>query len=315
MFNQLRDMQQADVDYADATDGIGVFLSDSAMFQRAAPATSTGVADQADDPLRATAREVDMLTGFYGLTLPLLKHGIPIRPVQLDNLVRSPGYLDRYRVLVLSYEFMKPLQAGIHLALAAWVQRGGTLIYVGADTDPFHQARDWWNQGLADYASPERTLVRNAGPRASTCCWRIRMWHGARDRGACPIPPLSRDPQKTPTDCAAWCDSGTEVAQGTCVTRNYVKLRRGPYVIAAVFDESISDEPLRLAGHFVDLLDPQLTVHDEVAWRPVSKRGCWTWTASAARARYCWPQPAASKRGRQRQRISNTRSPRQKACS
>ena len=51
-------------------------------------------------PLRATAREVDMLTGFYGLTLPLLKHGIPIRPVQLDNLVRSPGYLDRYRVLV-----------------------------------------------------------------------------------------------------------------------------------------------------------------------------------------------------------------------
>ena len=47
-----------------------------------------------------------------------------------------------------------------------------------------------------------------------------------------------------------------------------MKLRRGPYVIAAVLDESISDEPLRLAGHFVDLLDPQLTVHDEFAVAP-----------------------------------------------
>ncbi len=40
VFNQLRDMQQADIDYGTATEGIGVFLSDSAMFQR-----GTGIHD------------------------------------------------------------------------------------------------------------------------------------------------------------------------------------------------------------------------------------------------------------------------------
>ncbi len=146
VFNQLRDMQQTDVDDAGATEGVGVFLADSAMFQRADPAFSTGLADSADDPTRQTRSEIHSLASFYGLTLPLIKHGIPVRPVQLDNVVRVPGYLDNYRVLVLSYEFMKPLQPGIHLALARWVEAGGTLIYVGADTDPFHAVREWWNE-------------------------------------------------------------------------------------------------------------------------------------------------------------------------
>ncbi|MHB8969401.1 MAG: hypothetical protein ACYC3X_20080 [Pirellulaceae bacterium] len=267
VFNQLRDMQQADVDYSEATDGIGVFLSDSAMFQRAAPATSTGVAVQADDPLRATAREVDMLTGFYGLTLPLLKHGIPIRPVQLDNLVRSPGYLDRYRVLVLSYEFMKPLQAGIHLALADWVRRGGTLIYVGADTDPFHQARDWWNQGLANYASPSAHLFETLGLERQPAAgeYTCGTGHVIVERAH---PAVFARSAENAERLRTLVRRGAEVAQGTCVTRNYVKLRRGPYVIAAVFDESLSDEPLRLAGRFVDLLDPQLTVRAEVSVPP-----------------------------------------------
>ena len=95
---------------------MGVLLADSAMFQRAEPAFSTGVA--ANDPLRPTRREVERLSGFFGLALPLIKNGVPVRPVQLDNLVRSPGYLDRYRVLVLSYEFMKPLHPGIYQVLA-----------------------------------------------------------------------------------------------------------------------------------------------------------------------------------------------------
>ncbi|MHB8863085.1 MAG: hypothetical protein ACYC6N_11815 [Pirellulaceae bacterium] len=267
VFNQLRDMQQTDIDYADATDGIGVFLSDSAMFQRAAPATSTGVADREDDPLRATAREVDMLTGFYGLTLPLLKQGIPIRPVQLDNLVRSPGYLDRYRVLVLSYEFMKPSQPGIHLALAAWVQRGGTLIYVGADTDPFHQAQDWWNRGPADYASPSAHMFETLGLGRQPAPGKHASGTGHVIVERCHPAVFARSAENAER-LRTLVREGTEAAKGTCVTRNYMKLRRGPYIMAAVFEESISEQPLRLVGNFVDLLDPQLTVFDEFVVAP-----------------------------------------------
>jgi hypothetical protein len=267
VFNQLRDMEQSDIDYASATDGIGVFLSDSAMFQRAEPATTLGVAERADDPTRATDREVDMLTGFYGLTLPLLKHGLPICPVQLDNLARTPGYLDRYRVLVLSYEFMKPLQAGIHLALAAWVQRGGTLIYVGADTDPFHQARDWWNQGLTNYASPNEHLfeVLGLGRQPAAGSYNSGSGHVIIDR----VHPATY--ARSAADADRLRDlvrQGVAAAQGTYAPRNYLQLRRGPYVIAAVLDESVSDEPLKLTGPFVDLLDPQLTVRNEVVLAP-----------------------------------------------
>ena len=70
VFNQLRDMKQEDVDHGDATEGIGVFLSDSAMFQRADPAFSVGVAR---GPRRCHSRrrlpKFALLTGFYGLTL------------------------------------------------------------------------------------------------------------------------------------------------------------------------------------------------------------------------------------------------------
>ena len=261
--------------------------------------------------LRATAQEVDMLTGFYGLTLPLLKHGLPISPVQLDNLARTPGYLDRYRVLVLSYEFMKPLQAGIHLALAAWVQRGGTLIYVGADTDPFHQARDWWNQGLANYASPSEHLFEVLGlgrqPVAGT--YESGSGHVIIDR----VHPATY--ARSPADADRLRNlvrQGVEAAHGSYAPRNYLQLRRGPYVIAAVLDESVSAEPLKLAGPFVDLLDPQLSVRNEVvlapgqqAWLLDLNRVCAVrplllaaagrvenWTADAANLQYTISSPA-----------------------
>ena len=163
MFNQLRDMEQHDVSLDTTATEVGVFLSDSAMFQRAAPALTTNVAKDSSDPTRATKLEIEDLTGFYGMTLPLSKYGIPVRPVQLDNLIRSPGYLDSLNTLVLSYEIMKPMTPALHQALAQWVWKGGSLIYVGADTDPFNRASDWWNQGSVVYDSPAEHLFETLG--------------------------------------------------------------------------------------------------------------------------------------------------------
>jgi len=41
-------------------------------------------------------------------------------------------------------------------------------------------------------------------------------------------------------------------------TQNYLRLDRGPYVIASVLDESVSPAPLRITGNFIDLFDPRL---------------------------------------------------------
>jgi hypothetical protein len=37
--------------------------------------------------------------------------------------------------------------------------------------------------------------------------------------------------------------------------KNYFDMQRGPYRIACVMEEGMSDEPLKLTGNFVDLLD------------------------------------------------------------
>src|SRR5690606_26309220 len=112
VINALNEMNQDDVEYDVGTRGIGVVVSDTLMFQRAAPSPSHG--------------DMDF---FYGLALPLLKAGVPVEPVQLENSLQ-PGALDPYRVLLLSYEGQKPLKPEYHDALAAWVQNGGALIFV-----------------------------------------------------------------------------------------------------------------------------------------------------------------------------------------
>ncbi len=66
---------------------------------------------------------------WFGLTLPLLKYGLPIQPVYFDHMVRYEEYLRKYRYLILSYEFMKPESEEFHHKLVEWVKQGGTLLY------------------------------------------------------------------------------------------------------------------------------------------------------------------------------------------
>jgi hypothetical protein len=53
--------------------------------------------------------------------------------------------------------------------------------------------------------------------------------------------------------------------------RNYLLLRRGPYMIAAGLDESIADAPKTLRGRFVNLFDPGLAIRREIKVQPASR--------------------------------------------
>jgi len=267
VFNQLRDMKQEDVEWPESTEGVGVFLGDSAMFQRAEPALSEGLARTPDDPLRQTRREVHHFSAFYGLTLPLVKQGIPVRPAQLDNILRNPGYLDRFKVLVLSYEFMKPLQPGIHAALANWVRRGGSLIYVGADTDPFNRVREWWNQAPSNYRAPSEHLMQSLGLER-----RPKTGEYGCGKGLVLVershPAFFSRSQSARRRLLSLVKRGVEATEGRYIERNSLHLRRGPYVIAAAMEESIDAAPLHLDGPFVDLLDPRLAIRKTVDIEP-----------------------------------------------
>ena len=290
VFNQLRDMDQPVIDWHGATDGIGVVISDSAMFQRAEPHIRDGSVRHTNDPTRPTPTEVNALMGFFGLAMPLVKHGVAVRPTLLENALRYPGYLDRYKVLVLSYEFQKPYTPGFHAVLADWVRRGGVLVYVGADTDPFHQARDWWNspQAIKSYNSPSEHLFESLGINPNP-------GEGVFDVGDGKLFVQRKHPayysrsKQQGDDYRALIRDACTATKLDFVERNHFLLRRGPYLIGAVLRESVSDEPLVLRGRFIDLFEPDLAVKTEVRLAPdqhcwLIDMACMTATAPAALA-------------------------------
>lgn len=276
MINMLRDMDQEDVRWFGNETKIGVLLADSAMYQRIIPGVETAgfmLKYDGTNEVEITdesALELLNFSSFYGLALPLVKHGLPVRPVQLDNARRVPGYLDDYRVLLLSYEFMKPEYPDLHHVLAQWVRDGGALIYAGDDSDPYHQVREWWNQGKRVYASPREHLFAclDAAPDVQEGITRVGKGliyylpvrpdrFAERAEGAQRLRQAVREAME-----------GLQDPDVSWQPVNYFGIRRGPYVIASVMNESVHDQPLALTGTFVDLFHPRLPIVRSVHIEP-----------------------------------------------
>lgn len=246
VMHTLRDMaDQPDAEWITKNPEIGILMADSAMFQRFYPE---------GDP-EAREAEGDTFSPFYGLALPLLKSGVCVRPVQLDNIRRFPGYADAYRTLVLSYEYMKPSAPDIHQAIAGWVRGGGTLVYVGDGSDSFHSVREWWNQGGNGYNTPAEHLAEALGlPRNPA--------DGVYSVGAGRVMFLGGHPTELARDPAlsdAYRDAVRELVDAGDRSASLI-LRRGAYYVTAVMDETDAGVPARLEGRYINLYDERLMV-------------------------------------------------------
>ena len=254
VFNALNDLKQDRVQWDCGTPGVGILISDSLMFERGPPAASDG-----------------NLSHFYGLALPLLKRGLPVSPVQLENLV-VPGCLDGLRVLLLTYQGMKPLSPDVHAPLVKWVKEGGVLAVCDDDSDPFNGVREWWNSQGLDYATPrlhlfdQLGLAGQAGQAAATGEFVPLGKGGLIWRRQSPVR-IAADADGD----AGWTETVKQAvlhAKLDWRQTNYLLLRRGPYLIASGLDESIPAAPKQLAGRFVNLFDPELRVQRTVTLGP-----------------------------------------------
>lgn len=248
----LNDMKQSDVRWECGSRGIGVLVSDSLMFQREQPTPS--------DPNMAH---------FYGLALPMLKRGIPITPVQLEN-VTLHRFLDEQRILMLSYQGQKPQTPEVHTALASWVRQGGVLVVVDDDSDPYNRVREWWNEGgqntriprqhLFDVLGIKETELSQSGVPVNVGKGAVIWQKESPVRFALSVEADARlvDLMKKAATKAklAWKET------------NYLGLRRGPYLLGAGLDESVAGKPKEWTGRFVNLFDPELKVQHSVVLSP-----------------------------------------------
>jgi hypothetical protein len=231
------------------TRGVGVLISDTMMFERGDPTPSESY-----------------LGSFYGLALPLLKRGVPVEPVQIESAL-GKGFLQSYRVLVLTYEGQKPPTPEFHKVLDAWVRAGGALVVIDNDQDPYNGVTDWWNTAPNAFKTPRIHLFQTLGldPNVTGLS---RVGKGVVIRESLSPAALSHQ-----------ADGGEQVRrlvkQAAAAIQlpwqesNALVLRRGPYIVGAGMDESIPDAPpVTLRGRFVDLFDEHLTVRDEVTLLP-----------------------------------------------
>lgn len=281
MFQMFGDMEQEDICFEGISDGIGVFMSDTAMFQRSFPdgivqdktlgtrlmqAKHTDYGKMVDEAasaelMKEIGQEPSLMhdfvqsvafPSFFGLSMPLLKYGLPVRIVQLDNVRNFAGYLDDCRFLVLSYEYMKPKAPDINAALVFWMRDGGTLFYVGDGSDPYHEITSWWKN--AGYANPAQHLFEMTGlgrtPENGSYTvgkGRIVVWNMFPAR-------ICLD-ERLPEQYRSLVKEALAEQALNWEYRNDLTLHRGPYVISAVMDESVTDQSKVFEGLYADMLE------------------------------------------------------------
>lgn len=243
MINALNKMPLSDKQLT-GNKGISVLMANSLMFQR------FPIHDGYEDP---------QLANFYGLALPLLKRGVPVKTVHMENL-KYKETLAETKVLLMTYSNMKPLEPEAHKYLAEWVKKGGVLIFSGTDKDPFQTVKEWWNTGENNYATPSTHLFEMLGlpdvdegeykcGKGTVCVVRTDPKDFIIQEGGDKkfLNLVSRVYEKN-------------AKGGNLKFKNSFYLERGAYDLVAVLEESVSEAPFVVEGCLIDLFDPALPV-------------------------------------------------------
>ncbi len=250
MINTLNNMPLSD-NKVSGSQGIGVLMANSLMFQRFP--THNGY----EDP---------QLANFYGQALPLLKRGVPVKTVHIENVSFPKTWTD-LSILIMSYSNMKPMEEASHGYIAEWVKNGGTLVYAGRDDDPFQTVQEWWNTGSNKFNAPSEHLFMKLGLKEPFAAGEYACGKGK-------VVILRNDPKEfvlnadSDTGFLSTIKKLYEAKAGTLELKNSFALTRGPYEIISVVDENADQSSYTVKGKLIDLFDPEIPVLDEKQVKP-----------------------------------------------
>lgn len=244
---------------SEAMPEVGLLMDDSSLFQRP-PSTSAVKYDgtRNDGEFAEENRRVVSWNEFFGLPLPLLEKGIVVTPVSLQAVVLQPELLQQYRVLVVSYQFMKPATASQHQILANWVKQGGKLLYVGDGQDDFQHIPAWWNKDGAATTMPLDDLVTQVTGKAQDKTHQDSS-HAA-GKGELTI--WAINPAAIAEDSAIADQWATKVLSALALTNDPEPIwltRRGPYIAGMNLAQEAA--PRTLPGQYIDLFQGNLPVY------------------------------------------------------
>jgi hypothetical protein len=252
MINALNDMPLS-TNRVSGINGIGVLMSNTLMFQRFP--THNGF----EDP---------QFSNFYGQTFPLLKRGVPVQTVHMENLSYSSTLKD-IKVLVVSYSNMKPVSAETHTVLSNWVKQGGSLIYCGMDDDPYQSVMEWWNTNGNKFSAPSQHLFKLLNIHPTAINQKFTVGKGTvyviRENPKEFVMQADNDNSYLNIVKQAY---EMDAKAGNLVFKNNLYLERGPYDMVSVLDENIDTKPYIIKGPVIDLFDPQLPVLAEKTINP-----------------------------------------------
>jgi len=279
MFQMLGDMDQEDVAYEGVPNRVGYFMANNGLYQMRYPDGITNKSIQ--ERLRALRHGDDVpfdqmdfegskalmediaadqdyffdyiqrhpYPNMFGPTLPLLKYGLPVQPVLLENVRRYENYLNEYDNLILSYEHIKPENEGVNQSIVKWVKEGGTLFYIGDGSDPYHAIESWWKE--AGYETPAEHLfeemdlsrtpedgVYTVG-RGKLCVWNI-------------APARLCLTKEIAQQYRSWVKENLKGEKWEYT--NNMTLRRGPYIISVSMAES-TGKTKEFRGLYADMYE------------------------------------------------------------
>lgn len=252
VFNALGDMAwPGEYQWIHGQTGVGIGISDTLMYQRGEPSPS----------------DSDM-SSFYGLAMPMIKNGVALSFAQLERITddMDKQYLDGMRVLMLTYEGMKPPNSEVHAKLVGWVRQGNALVLFGIG-DSYDHVREWWNADGASDATPQMHLTYALGIGQAPAEGQYKC-----GKGVVIIEPASPSVLAHQTNGADIVVSHVQAALEWLGLKwsatNALVFRRGPYIVAGGIDETAQSGNVTLTGPYVDLFDHRLRVLDSPTIAP-----------------------------------------------
>lgn len=142
IFAMLNDIGGEEITMTAGTPGISYLASDSLSWMNPGSGWSLNPTD-----------------GMYGLCAPLVRDGVPVKMKAMEQIYTTAD-LEGVSLLMASYDTSVPLSEEVNIAIADWVKKGGTLLYISGHNQ-YWDIEDYFF--WADDETPLYNLLRHLG--------------------------------------------------------------------------------------------------------------------------------------------------------